>query len=212
MKPGEIWKGVTVHDLVDAQPAIDYIRDLHSRGMLVKDMSEQSGLNDRTIWGYLKGFVSKGKGPRPIDKCVPETLRRILAIQFVEGWTNEGFRPDLFRGLRESRGLPRHALAKASGICAETIQYWETGRNKPKDKRKVDAVLSALGASWGDVSTPPAEEVMSDDSFEMVLFDGFLDPEVDYIPDYPCLVCGGTFRSRVTLARHPHPKKVKVSA
>lgn len=31
--------------------------------------------------------------------------------------------------------------------------------------------------------------------------------ESDFVPDYPCLVCGVTFKSRHLLATHPHPKK-----
>jgi transcriptional regulator with XRE-family HTH domain len=211
VKQGELWKGVAHKELVDAQPAMDHIRGLAAKGMLLLDMAEDSGLNERTIRGFFNGYVQTKGHRRPTSRCLPETLRIVLAIKFRTGWTGEGFRPDLMRGLRESKGFSRHALASAAGICPETIQYWETGRSLPKYKKKLDAVLLLLGATWEDVSGPVVTEQAAEDEYSVIFSEGLLGVDADYTPEYPCHVCGAPFRSLLTLRTHPHPKK-KVSA
>lgn len=198
-----------VRELVDAQQATDYVRALFAKGMPVQAMADQSGLNSRTILGFVNGYIATGQGyRRPVQRCTVETQAKIFALKFVPAWKPDGFRPDLLRGLRESRGLSRTVLAKASGLCAETLQYWETGRSLPSRKRNIDAVLLVLGAGWEDVSGAKA---VSEDDYSMVFSEGLIDQDADYAPDYPCHVCQATFRSLLTLRTHPHPRK-KVSA
>ena len=115
-----------------------------------------------------------------------------------------GFSPERFKAVREARNLSRRGLAKLVGMDEGTFQHWENGRSLPKTQVNLQRALDVMGASWEDVSVPvdgaPADEFT------------YSPPDRDeYIPDYPCLVCGHTFRSRVLLREHPHPKK-KVSA
>lgn len=206
--PSHRSKGVQV--LVDAQPVLDHVQGLAAKGMLVSDMAEQCGLSDRLVRGLFNGYYAAGNGiRRPVRRCTPETFRKAMSIRFRHTWTPEGFRPDLMRGLRDSKGLSRSALGEAAGICPESIQYWETGRSRPKYKKKMDAVLKVLGAGWEDVSGPVVVEAVVEDCYTMVFSDGVVDPMADYDPGYPCQICHIEFKSLLLLRTHPHPK-VKV--
>jgi transcriptional regulator with XRE-family HTH domain len=190
---------------------MEHVRALYAKGMSSQAMADQAGLNDRTIRAYINGYIAVGDGQRrPVIYGTVVTLEKILALKFKRDWTAEGFRPDLLRAVRESKGFSRRALGRAAGICPETIQYWEIGKNLPSRKKNVDAVLAILGIGWEQVSGSGSGPEDDQDAFSMVFSDGVLDAEADYIPDYPCLVCGGTFRSRLMLAQHPHARK-KVS-
>lgn len=196
--------------LVDRRPAGDYARNLHAKGMSYASMARQSGVSERVLHGLVEGWVPEKGGRRPVERCSTETEAKVFGIRFRADWRPDGFSPEKFRGLRESRGLARYALAKAAGLCPETIQFWENGRSLPKRKKNIDTVLALLGAEWSDVSGPLVDVEEESDEFSMVFFDGVTDSLDDEVPDYPCLVCGGIFRSRLMLASHPHPKK-KVS-
>lgn len=192
-------------DWVDPQPAFRHVRDLYARGMPIARMSEVSGLCGRTMRGFLRGTVREAGRDRPVTGITPKVLGRVLAIEFAPPWTPDGFSPAKFRAVRESQRISRNALAKSAGLCPETIQSWETGRCKPTRKENLDAVLRLLGVEWEAVSGPP--EKAAEDAFEMVFSDGIAGPDADWLPKYPCHVCGNVFESRTLLATHPHPKK-----
>jgi transcriptional regulator with XRE-family HTH domain len=201
---------IPIDELVDARPASDHIRGLFAKGMLVSAMAEQSGLSDRTIRGYVNGYVQAKHGNRPVDRCLPGTLKKILAIRFEPAWTGEGFSREKFRRVREAKGLSRKAVAEAARLDSATIQHWEVGRSMPVRKLKLDAALAVLGVGWEDVSGPVDAGEPGEDCYQMVFSDGRVASDDDFTNDYPCQVCGGTFRSRLVLATHSHPK-AKVS-
>lgn len=206
-------KSMGIREIVDAQPTMDYVRALFAKGMPVQSMADQSGLNTRTILGFINGYIATGRDyRRPVKRCTAETRAKVFALKFVPAWKPDGFRPDLLRGLRESKGLSRMALAKASGLCTETLQYWETGRSLPSRKNNIDTVLRVLGAEWEDVSGAKTTREVPADEYSMIFSEGVIDQDADYTPSYPCHVCRATFQSLLTLRTHPHPKKVKVSA
>ena len=195
-------KPVTYH-LVDAAPAVAHAKALAAKGMAVRDMMRQCGLSDRMIRGFAAGSYANH---RPIVKCTPKTLAAIMSIEFVKSWDPADFVKEKFRALRDSKGISRYSLAQASGVCSETIQYWETGRSLPTRLGNLEKVLTALGAGLEDVTGPVTVE-QADDYQVMFAAKG----DADYAPDYPCHVCGIIFRSRRLLATHPHPAK-KVAA
>lgn len=186
--------------LVDATPAMLHVRTLISKGMGVRPIAERAGVTVRIIYGLRDGRMRSNGKMRPVRRCSPQNLAKILAVEFEPDWTSEGFDGARFRAAREARGLSRRTLARMTGLDECTFQYWETGRSRPKYRDKFEAALNALGVDWEDVSGPAG----GDDSYE----ESFTQAGVDeFIPDYPCLVCGQTFRSRVQLATHPHAKK-----
>lgn len=197
-------------ELVDAQPAKDHIHALRAKGMPFQAIATAAGLNDRVIRGLDKGTYRNSGKTYNVRRCSQGHLDSILAVQFEPPWDPTGFSGVKFRQVRDSRNLSRKALAKLAGLNETTLIYWENGRSMPTRRKNIEATLQALGASWEDVSGPVAprevEEEPGDtlDAYSMTFRD-------EYIPDYPCLVCGHTFRSRRLLAEHPHPKK-KVSA
>ena len=184
-------------ELVDAAPAMQHVRMLSAKGMLAKDIAARAGVTDRVIYDMIRGKRPNGHN---VKCCSPDHSAAILAIEFAPSWTGEGFSPEKFKAVRESRNLSRKALGKLTGLNECTFQYWETGRSKPVRRANMEAALRALGAEWEDVSGPvePVEESELD-SFSMEFVD-------EFIPDYPCQVCGNTFRSRRLLAEHPHRK------
>jgi DNA-binding XRE family transcriptional regulator len=56
-----------------------------------------------------------------------------------------------FRELRERAGLSRARLAEQIGVNPVTIQYWESGRNLPTRKNKLDLALRVLDATFEEV-------------------------------------------------------------
>lgn len=186
--------------LVDASPAVRHAKALLAKGMEVVDMVKQCGLTDRVVRGFTRGEYVPG---RPIVRCQPKTLDIIMSIEFVKSWDPKDFVPEKFRVIRDAQGISRYSLAQASGVCSETIQYWETGRSLPTRVKNLEKVLNVLGAGLEDV-TGPVTDSLADDYEVIFLSRG----DADYAPDYPCHVCGTIFRSRRLLATHPHPKKV----
>lgn len=189
--------------LVDAAPAVAHAKALLAKGMMVRDMVRQCGLSDRMIRGFTQGQYREG---RPIERCTPKTLEIISGITFEKSWVPKDFVKEKFRALRDSRGVSRYSLAKAAGLCPETLQQWEEGTCLPTRPANLEKVLAVLGAGFEDVTGPLTPEGVDDYEVAYVARG-----DQDYAPDYPCHVCGIIFRSRRLLATHPHPKK-KVTA
>jgi len=61
--------------------------------------------------------------------------------------------PTEVRTYREASGMTQGDLAKALGVSAPTISFWETGRNTPRPK--IAERLRALFAAQGTAPTPP---------------------------------------------------------
>lgn len=190
-------------ELVDATPAREHVAALAAKGMSGASIARKCGLTPGVIYGLLNGTHRVNGKLYQVKQCSPGNAARILAVEFEAPWDPEGFSPEKFRRVRESRNLSRFSLGKLAQLNDTTIQHWETGRSKPAREDKIRAALDALGASWEDVSGPV--EKPGDDGYSVEFVD-------EYIPDYPCLVCGHTFRSRHLLANHPHPKKRKPNA
>lgn len=176
-----------------------------AKGMSVGLISRAASISERTARGLFDGYLIKSGGRRvPTARITASVHEAILAVEFEEAWTPKGFSGQRFREIRESRNLTRRGLAKLTGLCPETFQYWENGRSVPTRQRNVDLALTVLQAEWRDVCDPVVQEESGFDEYEAAFT---VDPEADVISDYPCGVCGNTFRSRTLLARHPHPRK-----
>ena len=193
--------------LVDAQPAMDHIRMLVGKGMLIVDIIERTGLGSNTINSLYSGVSNTHQKARPVKRCVESTYDTILALEFEPSWDPASFRPEKFRGAREAQGLSRRTLGRASGLCSETIQYWENGRSLPKRLGNLLKALRALNLRLEDVTGPVEDEPAVAAEASDFEWEYTPDPVADVISDYPCGVCGGIFRSRTLLATHPHARK-----
>jgi transcriptional regulator with XRE-family HTH domain len=191
--------------LVDAQPAMDHVRMLVGKGMTILDIIERTGLTSNTIHSLFSGVSNTHQKNRPVRRCVESTEKIILDLEFEPSWDPASFRPEKFRGAREAQGLSRRTLGRTSGLCSETIQYWENGRSLPKRLSNLNKALRALNLRLEDV-TGPVEDEPSEEASD-VEWEYTPDPVADVISDYPCGVCGGIFRSRTLLATHPHARK-----
>lgn len=189
---------------VDAGPVMAHVRALSAKGMPLPLIVERSGVAQRSVYGFLHGFVVRNGARHQVKQATASAAAAVLAVEFEPGWNPEGFSPEKFKQLRESRNLSRRSLARLTGLTEWTFQYWEQGRSVPTRKANVDAALKALHAEWQDISGPAVQP--DADEYEVTFRPN---PEEDLIPNYPCGVCGNIFRSRTLLARHPHPRRVE---
>lgn len=197
-------------ELVDASPAMDHIRALRSKGMPFRAIADAAGVTDKIIRDLHAGERRNSGKVYQVRQCSPKNLAGILAVRFVPGWDPAGFSGVRFREVRESRNMSRPAVARLAGLNESTLIYWETGRSMPTRRPNIEAALKVLEASWEDVCGPPGPAWQPAEPPDL---DAYSETFVDeYIPDYPCQVCGHTFRSRRLLAQHPHPKKEKPNA
>jgi transcriptional regulator with XRE-family HTH domain len=192
--------------LVDAQPAMDHVRMLVDKGMTILDIIERTGLTSNTVHSLFSGVSNTHKKNRPVRQCVESTLSIVLAVEFEPSWDPASFRPEKFRGAREAQGLSHRTLGRTSGLCSETIQYWENGRSLPKRLGNLNRALHVLNLRLEDVTGPVEDEPAAEEAAD-VEWEYTPDPVADVISDYPCGVCGGIFRSRTLLATHPHARK-----